>query len=175
MNYLERAAITLSLIEELQKHGSWCGETHIQKATYFLTELKSVPLKFQFTIYKHGPYSFNLHDELAAMFADGLLELTEQQKPYGPTFSSSITGQLLMDKFPKTINNYKESILYVASTFGNKGVSTLERWATALYITKEHRHIPKDKRVEYLVNIKPHIPFEKAQNAFEFVDHLLAT
>ena len=46
MNRLERATILVTLIEKLSMEGSWCGETHVQKATYFLQELMGVPLGF---------------------------------------------------------------------------------------------------------------------------------
>ena len=35
MNKLKRYAIVISMVEKLNKKGSWCGETHIQKAIYF--------------------------------------------------------------------------------------------------------------------------------------------
>lgn len=46
MKRLQRDAVILSLIENLRSKGSWCGETHIQKATYFIQELLRVPLEF---------------------------------------------------------------------------------------------------------------------------------
>jgi hypothetical protein len=60
------------------------GETHMQKATFFLQELIKVPLGFEFLLYKHGPFSFDLRDELTFMRAQGFLRL-EPQYPYGPT------------------------------------------------------------------------------------------
>ena len=44
MERLKRYAIVLSLIEQLRERGGWCGETHIQKTTYFLQNLLKVPL-----------------------------------------------------------------------------------------------------------------------------------
>jgi hypothetical protein len=75
MNRLKRDAVILSLIENLKKKGSWCGETHILKATYFLQELFDLPLGFEFILYKHGPFSFDLSDEFTAMRADMLLKI----------------------------------------------------------------------------------------------------
>ena len=69
MERLQRAAVLLSLIEQLKDRGSWCGDTHIQKTTYFLQELLKVPLGFEFILYKHGPYSFDLEDEITALRA----------------------------------------------------------------------------------------------------------
>ena len=73
MERIKNITILLQLIESLRKNGSWCGETHIQKAIYSLQQLKGVPLNFNFVLYKHGPFSFDLRDELTAMRADGLI------------------------------------------------------------------------------------------------------
>jgi hypothetical protein len=35
MKRLKQAAILISLINKLDEKDSWCGETNIQKATYF--------------------------------------------------------------------------------------------------------------------------------------------
>ena len=51
MKKLQRDAVLLSLINEMKARGSWCGETHIQKATYFLQELLGVPMNFEFILY----------------------------------------------------------------------------------------------------------------------------
>ena len=44
MNEDQRTAVTLSLMDALHQQGSWCGETHIQKALYFLQELAHVAM-----------------------------------------------------------------------------------------------------------------------------------
>ena len=62
MDRIKNVAILLQLIGSLKKYGSWGGETHVQKATYSLQQLKSVPLNFHFVLYKHGPFSFDLRD-----------------------------------------------------------------------------------------------------------------
>ena len=38
MKKLQRDAVLLSLINEMKEKGSWCGETHIQKATSLLRD-----------------------------------------------------------------------------------------------------------------------------------------
>ena len=62
MKKSQRDAVLLSLVGEMINKGSWCGETHIQKAAYFLQVLLEVPLEFDFILYKHGPFSFDLSD-----------------------------------------------------------------------------------------------------------------
>ena len=36
MERLQKAAILTELADQLRREGSWCGHTHMQKATYFL-------------------------------------------------------------------------------------------------------------------------------------------
>jgi hypothetical protein len=62
------------LTRRLDEQGSWSGETHIQKAAYLLRELMDIPFGFDFILYKHGPFSFELRDELSSMRSDRLLE-----------------------------------------------------------------------------------------------------
>jgi len=58
-------SLLVSLVEKMKNGGSWCGETHVQKCVYFLQQLLKVPMEFNCIMYKHGPYSFDLNDELA--------------------------------------------------------------------------------------------------------------
>ncbi len=81
MDRLRNAALLTRLIEGLCSNGDWYGETHVQKTTFFVQELMGVPLGFRFILYKHGPFSFGLRDELTALRADGMLEL--EPRTYG--------------------------------------------------------------------------------------------
>ncbi len=45
---MQRAGIVLTLLEKLRGAGSWGGETHVQKATYFLQELLETPMAYKF-------------------------------------------------------------------------------------------------------------------------------
>ena len=87
MKRLQRAAILVTLAEKLRDQGSWCGETHIQKGTYLLQELLGVPLELEYCLYKHGPYSFDLSDELTSLRADRIFDQEKQPYPYGQNLS----------------------------------------------------------------------------------------
>ena len=66
MNEMEKNVVLLSFIDFMRAKGSWCGETHVQKGTYFFQELMGVPLGFHFILYKHGPFSFDLRNQITA-------------------------------------------------------------------------------------------------------------
>jgi len=84
MNPKDQFSVLLDLVVELRNSGSWTGETHVQKATYLLQELLGLPTGFEFVLYKHGPFSFELREALERMEAGRLIELEEQRYPYGP-------------------------------------------------------------------------------------------
>src|SRR5438874_1611684 len=110
MKRLQRAAVLASLIEELRAHESWCGETHIQKNVYVLEELLDVGLEFEFILYKHGPYSFDLADELLELRADRLVEPEPPKPPYRPRLKLTESGRRLLETYPKTVALYDEQV-----------------------------------------------------------------
>lgn len=173
MNRLQSAAVLSLLFEKLREHGSWCGETHVQKATFFLQELMLVPLGFDFILYKHGPFSFELRDELTALRADELIGL-EQQWPYGPRLIPLERSKYIQHICSKTLGEHNNSIAFVAEKLGAKGVNELECVATALYVTQQaESDASVETRADLLTRLKPHIPTESATAAIKEVDHII--
>ncbi len=174
MKRLQRDAVILSLIENLRAKGSWCGETHIQKAMYFTQELLRVPLEFEFVLYKHGPYSFDLSDELTAMRADALLRLQLQPYPYGPSFIHGRGSKLIKKLYPRTLKKYEPMVKFVADKLGGKNVAELERLATALYVTREiNTDNSIESRARCIHKLKPHVSLDEARDAISVVDTLI--
>jgi hypothetical protein len=171
MERLQRASILLALNEELRKAGSWAGETHIQKATFFLQDLMNVQLGFDFVLYKHGPFSFDLRDELTFMRSQGFFRL-EPQNPYGPTLVGGEKSELLKQAFQKTIDEHSASIQFVTQKLGSKTVAGLERTATALYIML--RESADVNRAQRLITLKPHIALPEAQAAVAEVEQIIS-
>jgi hypothetical protein len=164
-NPRRREALVASLAERLREQGSWCGETHVQKATYALQELAGVPLDFDFTLYKYGPFSFDLRDKLMRMRADGFLEV-EPFVGYGPRLS--VTGQAsdqLLRRWPKTVARYLPAIEFVVKRMGSRGVGALERLATAIWVRRELPNASELEQAARLNEIKPHVSIESARAA----------
>ncbi len=167
MKPLQRCAIVLSLIEKLLEQGSWCGQTHVQKSTYFLQHLLGVPLEFGFILYKYGPFSFDLSDELTGMVADNMLEL-KLRPPYGPSFVPGPMSERLKDLFPKTLKKYRERVNFVSAELGRCTATELERLGTALYVVKKHGLSDQDqpeRGADSIHRLKPHISMEEARIA----------
>jgi hypothetical protein len=174
MNRLQRATVLLTLLERLKAHGSWCGETHLQKSAYFLQELLGVPLDFNFIFYKHGPYSFDLSDDITALRADQLLDLHLPNPNYGPTLAPSAGSVPLVARFPVTRQRYADAIEFVAGRLGRRNVAQLERLATALYVTLAAPQGSRDDRAREVHRLKNHVSTEEALAALRTVDEMIA-
>jgi hypothetical protein len=175
MNRLQRAALLAELADRLNRNGSWCGETHLQKTTYFLQHLLKVPAGFPFIFYKFGPFSFGLRDELTAIQADGLLELKIRQPPYGPSLVPTERSREFRKRYPVTLGQYDQHLSFVCRTLGGKGVADLERLATALFVSREEGASPDPEgRAERLHQLKPHISLTEALTAVREFDRIAA-
>jgi len=172
MDRLQRRALLSGLADSLRQKGSWCGETHLQKATYFLQKLKKVPAGFDFFLYKHGPFSFDLRDELTAMRSDGLLDLRAQW-PYGPSLIPTEESAELREQYSRTMQKYKKQLQFVADQLRNRNVSELEKLATALYLTMEESQRSVSQRAKRLHALKPHVTVDDAAKAVQEIDEIV--
>jgi len=164
-------ALLLELLEAMDKRGSWCGETHLQKAAYFLQEAANVPLDLDFVLYKHGPYSFELHEALGDMRARFLVDIKPQPAPYGPSLKASPSAQIVAKASSETVSTHKTQIESVAEKLSGHGAVDLERLATALYVL---RNYPGDEdQVGLMHQLKPHITAERAAEALAAVNNIL--
>lgn len=174
MNRLAQEAVLVGLARRLDESGSWSGETHIQKAAFLLHELAHVPFDFEFILYKHGPFSFELRDELAAMRADRLLEREPQPAPYGPRIVATDRGRQLEERLAKTMNRFGPALDWVAAQTGPRKVLELERLATALWITRNSADDDVERRADELTRIKPHVSRDAALAAVTEIDGMLS-
>lgn len=174
MNQLPQHALLARLARRLKEEGSWTGETHVQKAAYLLREVGKVPFDFDFILYKHGPFSFELREELGMMRADHFLDRTIQEPPYGPRLEVTDRGRDLESRFARTMERYGPSTDWVAEKLGDRRVAELERLATALWVTRELPNAPAEERAARVQEIKRHVATQAAVDAVEEVDSLLA-
>lgn len=170
MTSKEQVSVMLDLIAELKSHGSWTGETHVQKATYLLQELLGLPAEFEFVLYKHGPFSFDLRECLEQMEAGRLIELHEQRYPYGPKFAEGAAATSFHTT-TQTPERFVGGISFISKELAGSGVAELERVATALYVRLDSGVKPED-RASKLVELKPHIQMQDANMAFKRLDEI---
>jgi hypothetical protein len=173
MKRLQRAAVLLSMIDEMRRSGSWCGETNIQKTAYLLQELAGVPLGFEFILYKHGPYSFDLTDELTGLRADSVLELKTIDSRYGPRYIDGTVAEAVRTRFPKTIERHRRAISALAGALGDMGVAELERISTAYLVKSRFPALRSaEDRANKLCELKPHVSRSDALAATRRIDDL---
>jgi hypothetical protein len=171
MNHFQKAAVLLRLADSLRAKGSWCGETHLQKATFFLQDMLGVRLGYDFILYKHGPFSFDLKEDLSSFLADDLFEYEIKRSNYGPSIIPGPRSHLVREQYPKTSDRYSEQVGYVAQVLGNKNVKDLEKLATAFFVKLEaNGEADPDKKAARLHELKPHIPFKDSLNAVEEIE-----
>jgi len=173
MNDLQKSAVLVALAAQMDKKGSRCSETHMQKAVYFLQRLLAVPTNFDFVLYKYGPFSFDLRDQLTGMRADGILYLTPQP-PYGPSFVPTKLGMGLVKHFSKSVGKYHKKLNFVATCLAAQNVAELEKLATALYVTLDKKIRSVESRSNAINELKPHISLEEAAAAVKKVDKMVS-
>lgn len=171
MERLERVVVAIDLCRRLRDARSWCGETHVQKAYFFLQELTGVPTEYEFVFYKHGPFSFDLHEELNAMRADGYLQLVPQPIPYGPKIAVTDLGEGILRRFAQVAERFERQVGFVAAKLGGKGANELERLSTALFVWRESPGAAPEELASQVHELKPHVAPEQARASLgDFLD-----
>jgi hypothetical protein len=132
-----------------------------------------VDTQFDFILYKHGPFSFELRDSITELVADDLVEYIVRHPGYGPTMFPTADASEFIGRFPKTLLKYSSQLEFVADEVRDKGVSELERLATAVYVIRSRPNVSTKERVSELRELKPHISYEQAQIAFQEASALL--
>ena len=167
MKEMERRALICRLVKEMRQTDSWAAETHIQKCVYFLQAMLKVPVGYEYILYKHGPYSFDLQRELAVMRARFQLDV-EPRYPYGPSFTLGIRGELDLD----LVTQYKSAVNFVATEISTRKVGGLERLSTALFVQVENPDLKVWEAAKRINELKPHISITDAREAIDEIVQL---
>ncbi len=163
MNF-KKHAIILSVIEFLHRHGSWTGKIQIQKALSLLHDKDSAKVPFQFVIYRHGPYSFEVEEELEQMRSYGAIEIEPNAQGYGVVLRPGPMADIAELK-GKIAEETKQAISAVCRFVGNRDASDLERLATASWIRKQEKKDNNQAVALRLHQLKPHISIMVAEEA----------
>jgi uncharacterized protein YwgA len=173
MEPFERLAVIASLIVDMNESGSWTGETHVQKAMYIAERMGNVDLGHSFILYKHGPFSFDLSNDISLMYVYDLVEV-EPVRQYGPKMHPGAQARQALRKYSGTVDAYRPAIRLIAQEIGERDVHEMEAIGTAAYVTVEHRAHASSvaTRAKEVVELKPHVSTEVAERAVQFVDRL---
>jgi hypothetical protein len=165
---LREAAILAAIIDRVSKPNRFCGETFLQKSTFFLKELFGLPFTPKFRLYHYGPFSFDLRDQLRWMEAVDVVRIRPHE--LGATYVVGDRYPMLQRQFPETLVQYEEQIDFVVRELSPRGVKDLEALATALYVTKANPCATVDARARELNTIKPHVEMDRARASVEKID-----
>ena len=164
----DRRAVVAQLVKRMRANGQWAGETHIQKALFFLQSMLKLPSPYKFVLYKHGPYSFDLHDDLGNMRANLVLDV-KPQRPYGASFELGELGDVSIQRGKNAVDRYNDRVEFVVGSLGNKDVRTLEQYATALFVKIDNPNSDNDMLKNIIMDLKPHISERLASEAIQSV------
>jgi len=170
LSYSSRCALVVQMAKKLRDRGSWCGETHLQKALYILQDISRSNFGYKYVIYKHGPYSFDLNNELAAMRSANILQFQFPREGYGPSIVPTQFGQRVFDTNKDNVHEYDRIIDFVADWFAGSDVRLLEKLATAYFVTAKNPRLPVNERARKINFLKPHVDINSAEQAVEAVD-----
>ena len=165
----DREDLICHLVNAMGEAGSWVGETQIQKSAMFLQELLNVPLGYQFVLYKHGPFSFDLRSELAEMRA-GLRLGVEPHLGYGPSFTLEKWGRVAMER----PTEYVDEIKFVAERISTEASRPVERISTAFFMTNKYPEMSAFEIANNINRLKPHISVNQALLAIKDAELLRA-
>lgn len=154
----------LQTVKSLREEGSWTGKTHVQKSLFLIEALTSVDVPFAFVLYMHGPYSFEIEEEMAQMRSYNALAI-DPTPEYGVSISP---GQMAtyVEKHSSMTPGESDAIIRVCRFVGRKGVAELEKLATAAWIWKNEGITAPEAVASRLSQLKPHIPAPDAKAAF---------
>jgi hypothetical protein len=170
LSYSGRCALIVELAKHLRSEGSWCGETHLQKATFILQDLSKSNFGCKFVLYKHGPYSFEFNSELTSMRAAEILEFQFPREGYGPSIAPTSFGERVLKTNEENIREFTPIVKFIAKWFAANDVKYLEKIATAYYATKKNPRDPEIERAKKLSSLKPHVGIDSAEEAVRVVD-----
>lgn len=173
MNRLERAVVLAELVEKLNEDGSRSDEIQLQKVVYLMQSFEDVQTGYDFSLYKHAPFSFDLRDEITGFRADNLFNIEYMTSPHVPCLRAKDLPQILREKYSSTREAYSQNIASIAGLVKNKSIVELELLATAVFFTLDGRQdLPASDRAEAINSFRPHITFEVALDAVNRVDEI---
>ena len=175
MEHRDEISLVLRAMSRMWAHGSWCGETHIQKNMFFLQELVGIPFQWSFVLYKYGPFSFDLSYLLGEIHGYSLVKLVPQWG-FRPKIKVTDLGEEFYRDQDEVHCKFDNGIELVAKELGAKDVDELERISTGLYISLDEKYENQavQVRAKRLTELKPHIKLPDADFAIDQVGDLIS-
>lgn len=164
----------LAIITELVKQNEGLGRTALMKCLFFLKVLSNVPLPYNFRLYTYGPFDGDVLGDLQYAESLGAVASTVAHYPGGYAYEYR-PGPLADDmtgRAPTFVASHRDSVAWVAETFGGRSALDLEMASTLVYVDRALAAQGARTSLAELANkvraIKPHL-------SVDAVDHEAAT
>lgn len=169
MDLLRKAALFSELLDRILVPNSWAGPVHLQKSIFFLQEMRKVPLGYEFVLYRYGPYSFELQDEIEHIRGVGILKWRFHDSPgYATGLDTTEASRDIRDNLPKLMDQYENDLAFVSENIGPMMSRQLERVSTSFYYMVKGLESVKEV-VHEVLKVKPHIDYGDAVEAVQQV------
>lgn len=155
-----RLAVIAQLAERLSGK---LGRTAVMKLTFFLQELKKVPLGYSYRIYTYGPYDGQVLTDLKVAEAIGAVQVEQFQWDGGSGYTIKAGKKpVLSEDDCKLLSSFEADINWVANEFGDLSASDLEVESTVFFVVKsaerEKQKVSSEAIARAVRAIKPHHP-----------------
>ena len=157
---MNKYAFLLKIIEELNRMGSWSGNTHIQKIAG-LTQSITNFRPYVFVMHHYGPYSFELKNDLDTLVSAGLVERTIDD--YGYHYKLTEKGSKFLRN--SEIDEEIIGVLRGLTTYlGKAPVYVLELISAVDYVLQRY---DESQVVTIVEKLKPHFSRDAIKKALE--------
>ena len=125
---------------------------------FLLRELYDVDLGYKYTLYKHGPYSFELDADIEELRIVGAIDY-EIERQYGPRYKPGPAAEAYKRPFDAQILSAMDR---VAEFLGQKRVQNLECISTLALCARSSAEMASDPRKlkACVKTLKPHLAEE---------------
>jgi len=137
---------------------------------YIAQDLAKGNFGYKYIMYKHGPYSFDLKNELSGMKASNMIEYTFPREEYGPGIEVTKFGDRVFKTHQEDIEKYHRINEFVSSWLAASDVTQLEKLATAYFVTQRNPREPLMERAKRISGLKPHVDLVAAEEALKTID-----
>lgn len=153
-----RAALISDLAERLNGR---LGRTAVMKLTFFLQELKGVPLGYSYRIYTYGPYDGQVLTDLKVAEMLGAIQTEYFEWDGGSGYAIKPAKKIALNSEEQNLlNSTQDDIAWVVSEFGDLSASDLEVESTVFFVVKSvdrsRQNISAQSIAESVRSIKPH-------------------
>ncbi len=160
---VDRYALLLKVIEELNRAGSWSGNTHVQKTVNLVQSVLGREI-YRFIIHHYGPYSFELKDDLERLVNSGLVERSFDEFGYHYRVTEEGLRYLQNIGLDRKTTHVIEKI---TTLFGKAPTYILELFSTVDYALTKFGDAGDDPVVKHVKKLKPHFSEAVIKRALE--------